>query len=115
MRKTSDSGLVEGYCFKMWQANGNRTYYGKSDSDGNIYVTNSSYAATGTRSYTFSGLLDGEFSFREALSVSDHQSSHPVSWRFVVTDRNGKVTVDRTLTESEITAMAETLLRRAFS
>ena len=104
MRKTSDSGLVEGYCFKMWQANGNRTYYGKSDSDGNIYVTNSSYAATGTRSYTFSGLLDGEFSFREALSVSDHQSSHPVSWRFVVTDRNGKVTVDRTLTESEITA-----------
>ena len=104
MRKTSDSGLVEGYCFKMWHANGNRTYYGKSDSDGYIYVTNSSYAATGTRSYTFSGLLDGEFSFREALSVSDHQSSHPVSWRFVVTDRNGKVTVDRTLTESEITA-----------
>ena len=104
MRKTSDSGLVDGYCFKMWQANGNQTYYGKSDSDGNIYVTNSSYAATGTRSYTFSGLLDGEFSFREALSVSDHQSSHPVSWRFVVTDRNGKVTVDRTLTESEITA-----------
>ena len=104
MRKTSDSGPVEGYCFKMWQANGNRTYYGKSDSDGNIYVTNSSYAATGTRSYTFSGLLDGEFSFREVLSASDHQSSHPVSWRFVVTDRNGKVTVDRTLQESDITA-----------
>ncbi len=104
MRKTSDSGSVEGYCFKMWQANGNRTYYGKSDSDGNIYVTNSSYAAAGTRSYTFSGLLDGEFSFREALSASDHQSSHPVSWRFVVTDRNGKVTVDRTLKESDITA-----------
>ena len=104
MRKTSDSGSVEGYCFKMWQANGNRTYYGKSDSDGNIYVTNSSYAATGTRSYTFSGLLDGEFSFREVLSASDHQSSHPVSWRFVVTDRNGKVTVDRTLKESDITA-----------
>lgn len=104
LRKTASTGPVDGYCFKMWQATGNKTYYGKSDSDGNIYMTDSSYTASGKRTYTFTGLMDGEFSFREALSASDHKNSHPTAWRFVVTDRNGKTTVDRTLTESEIIA-----------
>ncbi|MEI3061234.1 MAG: SpaA isopeptide-forming pilin-related protein [Oscillospiraceae bacterium] len=104
MSKAAESGPVDGYCFKMWQANGNKTYYGKSDSKGNVYVTDSHYAASGTKSYTFSGLQDGEFTFREVISASDHSNSHPVSWRFVVTDHAGKVTVDRTLKESEISA-----------
>ena len=33
---------------------------------------------------------------------SSRQDSHPVSWRFVVTDKNGKVTVDKTLEESQL-------------
>lgn len=102
MSKAAESGPVDGYCFKMWQASGNKTYYGKSDSKGNIYVTDSHYAASGTKSYTFSGLQDGEFTFREVISSSEHKNSHPVSWRFVVTDHAGKVTMDRTLKESEI-------------
>ena len=71
MSKAAESGPVVGYCFKMWQANGNKTYYGKSDSKGNVYVTDSHYAASGTKSYTFSGLQDGEFTFREVISASD--------------------------------------------
>ena len=102
IQKTADSGSVEGYCFKIWQANGNKTWYGKSDASGRVYRTDSGYNQAGTKSYTFSGLLDGEFSFREALSQSSRQDSHPVSWRFVVTDKNGKVTVDKTLEESQL-------------
>ncbi len=49
MSKAAESGPVDGYCFKMWQANGNKTYYGKSDSKGNVYVTDSHYAASGTK------------------------------------------------------------------
>ena len=93
---------MEGYCFKIWQANGNKTWYGKSDASGRVYRTDSGYNQAGTKSYTFSGLLDGEFSFREAISQSSRQDSHPVSWRFVVTDKNGKVTVDKTLEESQL-------------
>lgn len=104
LRKTASTGPVDGYCFKMWQATGNKTYYGKSDSDGNIYMTDSDYAASGKKTYTFTGLMDGEFSFREVLSASDRKNSHPTAWRFVVTDRNGKTTVDRTLSEIEIIA-----------
>ena len=102
IQKTAGSGSVEGYCFKVWQANGNKTWYGKSDASGRVYRTDSGYNQAGTKSYTFSGLLDGEFSFREAISRSSRQDSHPVSWRFVVTDKNGKVTVDKTLEESQL-------------
>lgn len=96
LRKTAASGEVAGYCFKMWQANGNKIYYGKTDGSGKLYLTDSAYNHNGSKIYAFSGLLDGEFSFREALSASDYKDSHPIAWRFVVTDQNGKVTVDKT-------------------
>ncbi len=53
--KTADSGSVEGYCFKIWQANGNKTWYGKSDASGRVYRTDSGYNQAGTKSYTFPG------------------------------------------------------------
>lgn len=104
LQKTAASGEVAGYCFKMWQANGNKIYYGKTDSSGKLYLTDSAYSHNGSKIYAFSGLLDGEFSFREALSASDCKDSHPIAWRFIVTDANGKVTVDKTLQESELLA-----------
>ena len=104
LQKTAASGEVAGYCFKMWQANGNKIYYGKTDSSGKVYLTDSAYNQSGSRTYAFSGLLDGEFSFRETLSASDCKDSHPVAWRFVVTDANGKVAVDKTLQENELLA-----------
>ena len=104
LQKTAASEKVAGYCFKMWQANGNKIYYGKTDGSGKLYLTDSAYNQSGSRTYAFSGLLDGEFSFREALSASDCKDSHPIAWRFVVTDQNGKVTVDKTLQENELLA-----------
>ena len=104
LQKTSASGEVAGYCFKMWQANGNKIYYGKTDGSGKLYLTDSAYNHNGSKIYAFSGLLDGEFSFREALSASNCKDSHPIAWRFVVTDQNGKVTVDKTLQENELLA-----------
>ena len=96
LQKTAACGEVAGYCFKMWQANGNKIYYGKTDGSGKLYLTDSTYNHNGSKIYAFSGLLDGEFSFREALSASDCKDSHLIAWRFVVTDQNGKVTVDKT-------------------
>ena len=68
VRKTTDSGDVEGYCFKIYRWDSNTSWYGKTDGDGNLYLTDSAYSQSGTKTYTFSNLLDGEYTFLEVLS-----------------------------------------------
>ncbi len=72
--KVSDTGNVEGYCFNLYrhadENNDSKTWHGKSDVDGRIYETNASYQALGdTKRYTFKGLTDGTYAFREVLSL----------------------------------------------
>ena len=87
MIKTSDAGDVEGYCFNLYRArtetNGSKTWYGKSDPDGRIYETDSSYNAVGSeKSYEFRGLIDGKYAFREVLSLYGAGNVWPESITF---------------------------------
>ena len=87
LNKVSDAGDVEGYCFNLYRKKSDsyssRTWYGKSDSDGRVYETDSSYEALGsTKSFVFKGLTDGTYHFREALSVHGAGNVWPESITF---------------------------------
>ena len=87
LNKVSDAGDVEGYCFNLYRKKSDsyssRTWYGKSDSDGRVYETDSSYEALGsTKSFVFKGLTDGTYHFREVLSVHGAGNVWPESITF---------------------------------
>lgn len=87
LRKTSDSSDVEGYCFNLYRKKSDsyssRTWHGKSDTDGRIYKTDSSYEVLGSeKSYVFKGLTDGTYHFREALSLHGAGNVWPESVTF---------------------------------
>lgn len=102
-RKTSPSGDVEGYCFKIYHWGDSRTWYGKSDAAGALYLTDKEYNQSGNRVYAFNGLIDGDYTFLEQLSVFGAGSVFPASWRVTVTDAAGAVTFDRTFTKADFT------------
>lgn len=102
MQKISDSGNVEGYCFKLYQWTANKSWYGKSDGTGKIYETDSTYTDGDTKTYTFRGLTDGTYTLLEVLSQYGRDNVWPESIRIMVA--NGGVYVyDKTFTEDAFT------------
>lgn len=96
---TASNGDVEGYCFKIYQWGGS-SWYGKTDANGNVYVTDSNYSA-GTKTYTFTGLTDGDYTFLEVLSKKGAGNVFPDSWRITVKNSSGTTVYDKTFS-SEI-------------
>ena len=101
IQKTADSSDVEGYCFKIYRWGSNTSWYGKTDSSGKVYLTDSGYNQNGAKSYTFEGLLDGEYSFLEVLSQKGSGNVFPDSWRITVTDTTGKIIYDKIFTSAD--------------
>lgn len=102
IKKTSDTGDVSDYCFKIYKWTDNTSWYGKSDSSGNVYVTNSSYVASGTKNYTFIGLNDGTYTFLEVLSEKGKDLAFPDSWTITV-KRGGSTVFNKTYTAADLT------------
>ena len=100
IKKVSSDGDVEGYCFKIYQWDEDKSWYGKTDSDGNVFVTDENYEA-GTASYSFDGMTDGEYTFLEVLSRKGAGNVFPDSWTITVTDPSGNTVYNKTFT-SEI-------------
>lgn len=76
MQKISEDGDVEGYYFRLYRFSdasagiSSKTWCGKSDADGNVYLTDLEFnEPTGERVYTFMDLTDGKYSLRELLSL----------------------------------------------
>ena len=103
IQKTSNSGDIEGYCFKLYHWEQNLSWYGKTDSNGKVYLTDSGYAQSGTKTYTFSNLLDGDYTFLEVLSQKGAGNVFPDSWQITVTDTTGKTVYDKTFTSTDFT------------
>ena len=87
MNKVSDGGNVDGYCFRLYRFEGNgnssRTWCGKSDTDGRIYETDRDFILLGgEKSFVFTGLTDGKYSFRELLSLHGAGNVWPASITF---------------------------------
>ena len=87
MNKVSDGGDVDGYCFRLYRFEGNgnssRTWCGKSDTDGRIYETGRDFILLGgEKSFVFTGLTDGKYSFRELLSLHGAGNVWPESITF---------------------------------
>lgn len=106
IQKTSDSGDVEGYCFKLYRWGSNTSWYGKTDSSGKVYLTDSSYSQSGTKTYTFSNLLDGKYTFLEVLSQKGAGDVFPDSWNITVTDTAGKTVYNQTFPAADLTTDA---------
>ena len=100
--KSSDEGDVEGYCFKLYQWSVNKSWYGKSDASGKVYVTDQNYAASGTKVYTFNGLTDGKYTFLEVLSKHGKDLVFPDSIRITVKNK-GVTKYDHSFTGAELT------------
>ena len=100
IRKTSD-GSPAGYCFKLYKWEGSKSYYGKTDTNGNMYQTDATFNQK-TGGYEWTGLTDGKYTFKEVLSAHGAGQVFPTSWRIIVTDKNGKTTYNRTFSGSEI-------------
>lgn len=83
MEKLSDTEDVEGFCFKLYHhkdaQHGSKSWYGISDENGAVYVTDQSLTEHGEqeRAYTFDGLYDGRYSFIELLSASGRTDVWP--------------------------------------
>ena len=101
--KTSDDGDVGGYCFKLYKWGDNLSWYGKSETDGRVYVTNSGYTQSGsTRTYSFTGMTDGTYTFLEALSQKGAGNVFPDSWRIRI-NYGGIIVYDHTFTGDDLT------------
>lgn len=94
IKKTSGTGDVNGYCFRIWCGATGSTIYGKTDSSGNLHLTNSSY--TGDSGTTITGLVDGDYSIREVLSQKGEGLVRPTSVRITVKNSSGATTYDKT-------------------
>lgn len=76
LQKTAEDGDVEGYHFRLYRFRDDsmgipaKTWCGKSDSNGNIYLTDTEFnEPEGEKTYSFTGLTDGRYSLRELLSM----------------------------------------------
>lgn len=76
MQKTAEDGDVEGYCFRLYRHKDSsagisgKTWCGRSDADGNIYLTDGEFNdLPGEKTYIFADLTDGQYSLRELLSM----------------------------------------------
>ena len=76
MQKTAEDGDVEGYYFRLYRHKDSsagisgKTWCGRSDADGNIYLTDGEFNdLPGEKTYTFTDLTDGQYSLRELLSM----------------------------------------------
>lgn len=102
IQKTASDGDVEGYCFKLYKWTANKSWYGKSDTNGKVYVTDSSYSASGTKVYTFDGLTDGTYSFLEVLSQHGKENVWPENIRITI-KKNGSTVFDKTYSGDSLT------------
>ncbi|MBR4655888.1 MAG: hypothetical protein IKO68_04845 [Oscillospiraceae bacterium] len=100
LQKIAENGDVKGYCFKLYQWSANKSWYGKTDSNGKLYVTDDTYSASGTKVYTFEGLTDGTYTLLEVLSLHGKDNVWPESIRITV-NNNGAAKYDRTFTEAD--------------
>ena len=66
-------------------------------------MTDSGYNQNGAKSYTFEGMLDGEYSFLEVLSQKGAGLVFPNSWNITVTDTAGKTVYDKIFTSADFT------------
>ena len=100
LQKIAENGDVKDYCFKLYQWSANKSWYGKTDSNGKLYVTDDNYSASGTKVYTFEGLTDGTYTLLEVLSLHGKDNVWPESIRITV-NNNGAAKYDRTFTEAD--------------
>lgn len=100
LQKNADDGDIKDYCFKLYQWTANKSWYGKTDSEGKLYVTDDNYNASGTKVYTFDGLTDGTFTLLEVLSLHGKDNVWPESIHIVVKN-NGTTKYDRTFTGAD--------------
>ena len=100
LQKIAENGDVKDYCFKLYQWSANKSWYGKTDSNGKLYVTDDSYSASGTKVYTFEGLTDGTYTLLEVLSLHGKDNVWPETIRITVSN-NGAAKYDRTFTEAD--------------
>lgn len=100
LQKIAENGDVKDYCFKLYQWSANKSWYGKTDSNGKLYVTDDSYSASGTKVYAFEGLTDGTYTLLEVLSLHGKDNVWPESIRITV-NNNGAAKYDRTFTEAD--------------
>ena len=94
--KTSPNNDVEGYCFKFYSWAADRSWFAKTDANGNLCLSDSNYSTLGTTQIT--GLPDGQYSMLEVLSQKGKDLVYPDSWTITVSDANGKVTSITTFT-----------------
>ena len=102
LQKIAENGDVKDYCFKLYQWSANKSWYGKTDSNGKLYVTDDTYSASGAKVYTFEGLTDGTYTLLEVLSLHGKDNVWPESIRITV-NNNGAAKYDRTFTEADFT------------
>lgn len=102
-------GSIEGYCFNIHRRAGEgfsaETWRGRTDQNGNIYKTNSSYAENTSPSdadYKFTGLYDGYYDFRELLSMREYKNTKTTKVTFTVTDLNGTQVMQRSYSGSSL-------------
>ena len=100
LQKIAENGDVKDYYFKLYQWSANKSWYGKTDSNGKLYVTDDNYSASGTKVYTFEGLTDGTYTLLEVLSLHGKDNVWPESIRITV-NNNGAAKYDRTFTEAD--------------
>lgn len=100
-RKTSPNGDVEGYCFKFYSWAADRSWFAKTDANGNLCLSDSNYSTLGTTQIT--GLPDGQYSMLEVLSRKGKDLVYPDSWTITVSDADGKVTSITTFTSESMT------------
>lgn len=104
INKSSPSGDVSNYCFKLYHWDSSTVYYGKSDTNGKVYVTDSSYAQSGSsKTYTFEGMEDGRYTILEVLSQKGAGDVFPSSIVITVKNSSGAVTFTKTYSGSAIT------------
>ncbi len=101
-------GSKEGYAFRLYRYKdsaagvSSATYCGKSDEDGNVYITDSSFNdPDGEKVYTFTGLVDGKYAFREVLSLLETQDFRTQSVR-ITTSGGVTPSVDLIFQDSDL-------------
>lgn len=100
---TAADGSVNGYCFKFENTSTGDVWYGKSDSNGNIYQTDSSWNQLGgTANYSFTGMFNGEYVITEVLSQKGAGSVLPDYFGIKVVNEAGVTTVNTTITGDDI-------------
>lgn len=99
-QKTSSTGDVVGYCFKIYSWSQGKSWYAKTDAMGRLCISDSSYSTIGSQ--YFDDFMDGDYSFLEVLSQKGAGFVFPEYWKLTVTDSQGTITYDRTYSREEL-------------